>query len=126
MWVDGVYGPGVVRESGEFGQADGDIRQLCPSYVHTVRINVENSMDHRYRVDTEKLKKAREEAGLTVAGLAVKTGVDAYHLALVEGQSYVPTLTTLRDITLALGLPAHTVIEWKPARFAWEGSERPA
>lgn len=41
-------------------------------------------MEHVYRIDTEKLKKARGEAGLSLVGLAVKTGMDVYHLALVE------------------------------------------
>jgi transcriptional regulator with XRE-family HTH domain len=77
-------------------------------------------MEHVYRIDTEKLKKARGEAGLSLAGLAVKTGMDVYHLALVEQQLHVPTLTSLRGITRALGLPTHTVIEWKTGAFARE------
>lgn len=49
-------------------------------------------MEHVYRIDTEKLKKAREEAGLSLAGLAVETDMDAYHLALVEQQPTYPRL----------------------------------
>lgn len=71
-------------------------------------------MEHNYRVDAGKLRSAREEAGLTVAGLAERAGIHAYQLMLVEGQGYVPTLTVLRNITQALDIPAHTVIEWKP------------
>lgn len=77
-------------------------------------------MEHGYRIDTEKLKTAREEAGLSLAGLALKAGMDAYHLALIEQQLYVPTLTSLRGITHALGLPTHTVIEWRTGAFARE------
>lgn len=77
-------------------------------------------MEQRYRVDTEKLKTARERAGLTLAGLASETGMDAYRLALVEQQLYVPSLTSLRGITSALGLPTHTVIEWSTDPFPME------
>ncbi len=69
-------------------------------------------MECSYRVDAGKLRSAREEAGLTVAGLAHRAGVHAYQLMLVEGQGYVPTLTVLRRVTLALDIPAHSVIEW--------------
>ncbi|MDN5697399.1 MAG: helix-turn-helix domain-containing protein [Rubrobacter sp.] len=69
-------------------------------------------MEHSYRVDAEKLRVAREAAGLTVAGLALRAGVHVHQLMLVETQGYVPTLTVLRKITLALDMPAHTVIEW--------------
>lgn len=83
-------------------------------------------MDQGYRIDTEKLKTAREEAGLSLAGLALKTGMDAYHLALVEQQLYVPTLTSLRSITSTLGLPTHTVIEWRSGAFVRQEPESPA
>lgn len=84
-------------------------------------------MSHRYRVDTEKLRSARENAGLTVKRLAAVSGIEAYQLALVEEQDHVPALTTLRRITLALGIPTHTVIEWRTARaFRDEYPESPA
>lgn len=70
-------------------------------------------MEQRYRIDTEKLKAARERAGFTLASLALETGMDDYHLALVEQRLYVPSLTSLREITRVLGLPTHTVLEWK-------------
>lgn len=79
-------------------------------------------MEYSYRVDTEKLKEAREEAGLSLAGLALKTGLDGYYLMLVEQRLRVPTLTSLRSITLALDLPTHTVIEWKAGSSVWESS----
>lgn len=69
-------------------------------------------MERNYRVDAGKLRSMREEAGLTVAGLADRAGVHAYQLMLVEGQGYVPTLTVLRRVTQALDIPAHSVIEW--------------
>lgn len=80
-------------------------------------------MTHRYHLDTEKLRAAREEAGFTVTDLALTAGLDAYRLALVEKQDYVPELTTLRRITLALGIPAHTVIEWSPSPVWYESPE---
>ncbi|WP_047864773.1 helix-turn-helix domain-containing protein [Rubrobacter aplysinae] len=80
-------------------------------------------MDHAYGVDTEKLRKAREEANLTVAELALESGVDAYSLTMLEEQGYVPPLTTLRGIAGALGLPTHTVIEWSPDPLVWNGRE---
>lgn len=75
-----------------------------------------------YYVDTQKLKAVREEAGLTVAELAAGASVDEYELALVEKQGYVPALTTLRKITLALQIPAHTVIEWTQPSV-WRGPQ---
>lgn len=80
-------------------------------------------MEQRYRVDAEKLKRSREEAGLTLSGLALSTGMDPYYLALVEQRLYVPTLTALRKITLALGLPTYTVIQWRTGAYTWERPE---
>lgn len=66
-----------------------------------------------YNVDTQKIKDAREEAELTVAELAAAASINEHELALVERQSCVPSLTTIRSITLALRIPAHTVIDWR-------------
>lgn len=77
-------------------------------------------MNHGYSVDSEKLRSAREKAGLTVNILAATAGVEAYQLALVEEQDHVPALTTLRRITLALGIPTHTVIEWRTGAVLWD------
>lgn len=83
-------------------------------------------MAHGYRVDTEKLKRAREDAGLTITELALKSGVDAYHLALVESQAYVPSLTALRGVAHALGMQTHSVIEWETGPLPWERQEHSA
>jgi transcriptional regulator with XRE-family HTH domain len=94
--------------------------------MEVVRRIWETDMTHRYHVDTQRLKGAREKAGLTVARLVSRTGIDAHQLLLVEERGYVPALTTLRRITLALEIPAHTVIKWEPAPFTWETSRRSA
>jgi transcriptional regulator with XRE-family HTH domain len=83
-------------------------------------------MEQRYRVNAEKLKRSREGAGLTLAGLALSTGMDPYHLALVEQRLYVPTLTALRKITLALGLPTHTVLQWRTGAYTCKSPEQTA
>lgn len=83
-------------------------------------------MEQRDCVDAEKPKKSREEAGLTLAGLALSTGMAPYYLALVEQRLYVPTLTALRKITLALGLPTHTVLHWRTGAYTWESPEQMA
>lgn len=75
-------------------------------------------MRHGYRLHAEALKDARETAGLTVTEVAAMAGVDSYELARVEQNRYVPPLTIVRRITLALRIPAHGVVEWpKPPVF---------
>lgn len=73
-------------------------------------------MRYGYRLHAEALKDARESAGLTVADLAAMAGVDPYQLARVEQNRYAPPITTVRMIAFALGIPAHTVIEWPKPR----------
>ena len=81
-----------------------------PSRHHV--LESDKNIASRYHVDTQKLKAAREAAGLTVAELAAAADVDECELALIERRGCAPTLTTLRSITLTLRLPAYTVIEW--------------
>ncbi len=99
---------------------------LSPLHICTIKLNVEGNVAHGYRVDTEKLKRAREDAGLTITELALKSGVDAYHLALVESQAYVPSLTALRSVAYALEMQTHSVIEWETGPLPWERQEHSA
>lgn len=69
-------------------------------------------MRYRYRLHTEVIKEARETAGLTVTDLAALADTNPYEIAQLEQDRYVPPVTIVRRITLALGIQAHDVIEW--------------
>lgn len=59
-----------------------------------------------------RIKDRREQAGLTQAQLAEKSGVTQGHLSQIETGAKVPSLGTLRKLRDALELDDETWLDW--------------
>ncbi len=58
-----------------------------------------------------KLKKEREKRGLSQEALAKKAGISRGYLARLEIGRHDPTITMLRKIARALGVPVGELLE---------------
>ena len=58
-----------------------------------------------------RLKRLREQAGLTQAAVATKAGVSRAYLARLEMGRHDPPLSRLRKLAKALGVPVTALVE---------------
>ncbi len=58
-----------------------------------------------------RVRWARERAGITQAELARRAGLERSNLALVESGRRVPSVTTLLRVARALGVPVDALID---------------
>lgn len=72
--------------------------QICYKYVMT-NINEDEKAQKQFG---EKLKTAREKAGLTQADIAAKTGINVSYYARIERGEINPSFVKIRSIMKAL------------------------
>jgi transcriptional regulator with XRE-family HTH domain len=58
-----------------------------------------------------KVQTLRDKRGMTQEALAKKSGISRGYLARVETGRHEPTLTTLRKLARALGVPVTRLLE---------------
>ena len=61
--------------------------------------------------DCQRLKAAREAAGLTQSTAAATAGITQGYWSEVEAGQHVPALATLAAMARAVGIPLHDLVE---------------
>ncbi len=107
----------AIRE--QFQREKPSLEQLVASGEYNDPLPMEDHLSIRQAVHA--LKKAREEAGLSLAEVAERTGIDKSALSRIEtGQNMNPTVSTLSRYAHALGKRWKLVLEEDVAPEAGE------
>jgi transcriptional regulator with XRE-family HTH domain len=70
-------------------------------------------MGGRMNLDGEKLKEARERAGLTQVELAARAGVKEITIIRLEKGRHIPRITTIRNLAIALNVAISDLADWE-------------